>query len=190
MIEAQSNSKIAIQFMQTVDIENYQGVSTAMNSIKQSSSFNIQPGFESTAPVAPDETELLVENQFEFIGRHLFASYEECNLEALLDVQRLMKAMEIGIERSGASLLTTSSHQFPNGGFTALMLLSESHSSIHTYPEHRSCFIDMFTCGMTCRPEEFDKHMGLHLGAKIIHSNIVMRGSNALISKLDRRGKQ
>jgi S-adenosylmethionine decarboxylase proenzyme len=37
-------------------------------------------------------------------------------------------------------------HQFQPHGYTLLYLLSESHFSIHTYPEYQSCYIDIFCC--------------------------------------------
>ena len=32
------------------------------------------------------------------------------------------------------------------GGYTGLVLLAESHASIHTYPETNTIFIDLFSC--------------------------------------------
>jgi S-adenosylmethionine decarboxylase len=39
------------------------------------------------------------------------------------------------------------SHQFKPQGVTAICLLSESHISIHTWPEKREAAVDVFTCG-------------------------------------------
>ena len=64
--------------------------------------------------------------------------------------------MEQAVEACGATLLNSARHVFPPDGMTIVMLLSESHASIHTYPEHNSCFVDLFTCGLDCQAEEFD----------------------------------
>jgi len=38
-------------------------------------------------------------------------------------------------------------HQFPNtGGITGLALLSESHLACHTFPEHQSLCLNVFSC--------------------------------------------
>jgi S-adenosylmethionine decarboxylase len=38
-------------------------------------------------------------------------------------------------------------HQFPHtGGITGLALLSESHLACHTFPEHQSLCLNVFTC--------------------------------------------
>jgi S-adenosylmethionine decarboxylase len=45
------------------------------------------------------------------------------------------------------TILGEESHKFSPQGFTGLLLLSESHISIHTYPERGYAAIDVFTCG-------------------------------------------
>jgi spermidine synthase len=48
---------------------------------------------------------------------------------------------------SGMTYLGSSFHLFPSGGLTAVFLLSESHMSIHTWPEHSFAALDIYTCG-------------------------------------------
>lgn len=45
-------------------------------------------------------------------------------------------------------------HQFSPMGYSYAYVLSESHFTIHTYPEYRSCYIDMFCCNPAFQPEE------------------------------------
>jgi S-adenosylmethionine decarboxylase len=97
-----------------------------------------------------------VVSEYDFIGRHFMASYVGCAANALHDLECLEDAMQKAVRASGATLLNTARHVFPTGGATIVMLLSESHASIHTYPEHDSCFVDLFTCGLDCQPEAFD----------------------------------
>ncbi len=40
-------------------------------------------------------------------------------------------------------------HEFPGGGVTGVLLLSESHFSVHTWPERGHATADLFTCGAT-----------------------------------------
>ncbi len=107
--------------------------------------------------VQPDLNRPCSAEEHQFAGRHLLSSYLDCDASVLSNVGNLLAAMTSAVEASGATLLKTSYHVFPEGGMTAVMLLSESHASIHTYPEHKACFVDIFTCGDTCRPEEFDR---------------------------------
>jgi S-adenosylmethionine decarboxylase proenzyme len=44
------------------------------------------------------------------------------------------------------TILQKSTHVFEPQGFTAIYLLSESHISIHTFPEKKYASIDIYTC--------------------------------------------
>lgn len=116
---------------------------------------------------------------FDFVGQHLMASYEECTLDRLLEFGELKAQMEYAIELTGATLLAVSDYVFPNGGYTALFLLAESHASIHTYPEHKSCFIDVFTCGTNCDPAKLDEHMRDFLKPERARAQTLSRGRTA-----------
>lgn len=101
--------------------------------------------------------------EFEFVGRHLLASYVGCDAAALADEIGLVAAMKAAVKASGATLISSIQHSFTPSGMTAVMLLSESHASIHTYPEHQACFVDLFTCGRGCSAERFDAEMCQYL---------------------------
>ena len=112
---------------------------------------------------------------YEFWGRHLIATYGECDEAALRDHASLLRVLETTARASGATVLQTVSKSFSSSGLTAVLLLSESHASIHTYPEHRSCFVDLFTCGSHCHPERFGKLLTDYLRPGIAHQQIILR---------------
>lgn len=91
-----------------------------------------------------------------FQGVHFLASYTGCNQQALENVEALEKVMQEATLASGATILKVASCIFPSNGLTLVILLSESHASIHTYPEHAACFVDLFTCGSRCFHQKFD----------------------------------
>jgi len=47
----------------------------------------------------------------------------------------------------GATILFEHVHQFEPGGFSGILLLAQSHASIHTWIEDRLVSIDVFACG-------------------------------------------
>lgn len=48
----------------------------------------------------------------------------------------------------GATILDVKFHYFePQGGVTGVVLLAESHMSIHTWPENNYAAVDIFVCG-------------------------------------------
>lgn len=110
-----------------------------------------------------------------FQGVHFLASYSECDTRALSDVEGLSAAMLDAVEKSGATLLNSSRWIFPPDGLTMVFLLSESHASIHTYPEHSSCFVDLFTCGDKCSAEIFDQVLRAYLKPQVIDQRTLVR---------------
>lgn len=114
--------------------------------------------------------------EFEFGGRHLFASYVDCDPESLCSPRELDRAMRRAIEASGATVIKDSRYTFEGGGMTNVYLLSESHASIHTYPEHNSCFVDIFTCGYVCEPIRFHEILVEYFKPKTVSKRLTNRG--------------
>ena len=112
---------------------------------------------------------------FAFKGTHFIASYSECDDTALRDVKALTIAMEKAVQACGAQILDSSCYIFPPDGMTMVFLLSESHASIHTYPEHKACFVDLFTCGDHCSFEKFDAALQEYLQPKVVNQKIMDR---------------
>lgn len=118
---------------------------------------------------------VILAQEYLFEGIHFCASYSDCNLEALCDMAVLEKVMLEASEKSGANILGYNSHVFPPYGLTLVVLLSESHASIHTYPEHNACFVDLFTCGSNCSSEIFDQILREYLQPKTVDTKLFFR---------------
>jgi S-adenosylmethionine decarboxylase proenzyme len=82
------------------------------------------------------------------MGHHVLLNLHECGradrLEYLDPFDSFISDL---LRRSGAEVVNTTSYQFEPCGYTLLSLLTTSHFSIHTWPEHRSAAVDVFTCG-------------------------------------------
>jgi S-adenosylmethionine decarboxylase len=68
----------------------------------------------------------------------------------LVDEARLLEIMRSAAEHGQAVVLGACSHVFPNGAVTAVLLLSQSHLSVHTWPERGVANFDLLTCGPLC----------------------------------------
>ena len=122
---------------------------------------------------APQEK--AAQESYEFVGRHLVVSYHGCDSDALRNIKQLPEVMKQGVSASGAQLLDSVEYVFAPDGLTMVLLLSESHASIHTYPEHGACFVDFFTCGTRCSAEKFDEILQKFLKPKRVDKQIIMR---------------
>lgn len=81
------------------------------------------------------------------MGKHYLLNLYGCSLSLLNNEFFLCDLLENAAEACGAHVLQTISHQFEPQGVTAICMLSESHISIHTWPEKKEAAVDVFTCG-------------------------------------------
>jgi len=82
------------------------------------------------------------------------------------------------IVNSGMTFLGSRSHLFPGGGLTAVWLLSESHLSIHTWPEHGFIALDIYTCGNSLAADRLVESMFGMLKPRSSKVSFVERGSD------------
>lgn len=94
---------------------------------------------------------------YAFKGTHYTAQFYGCDHEAISKWIYTYSYFVRGCDDCGATVLRAIPHVFENGAVTAVALLSESHASIHTYPEHNAAFVDLFTCGDGCDWHKFEE---------------------------------
>jgi S-adenosylmethionine decarboxylase len=63
------------------------------------------------------------------------------------DIEVLSDLAARAVRAGGGHVLDTSHVVFPNGAITLVLILAESHLSIHTWPEESLIAIDLFSCG-------------------------------------------
>jgi len=62
------------------------------------------------------------------------------------DPKILKDAFSVLLNYSGYHVLNFVEHLFPNGGYTSLWLLAESHLAIHTFIEEQKTYIELSGC--------------------------------------------
>ncbi|MDP3275299.1 MAG: adenosylmethionine decarboxylase [Deltaproteobacteria bacterium] len=80
------------------------------------------------------------------IGRHLLVDLYECDADTLNDVALVERALRDAALAAHATALGAVFHQFVPQGASGVLLVAESHLSVHTWPEHRFAACDLFTC--------------------------------------------
>ena len=91
--------------------------------------------------------------EYSTFGRHVAVDTWGVDFDLLNNEEYLQAQMVDAAEACGATVLSVQSKQFEPQGATVLVLLSESHLSIHTYPERGFAAIDCYTCGETVDPQ-------------------------------------
>lgn len=85
--------------------------------------------------------------EYSIFGRHVIADFYEVEKSILDSMELIEKHLDQACQVANLTVVGRQSYKFEPLGVTALYLLSESHISIHTYPEHGYCSIDCYTCG-------------------------------------------
>ena len=83
----------------------------------------------------------------EFKGKLVWADFYEVDGKLLNDSKALEQICRSAAEYSGMHVHAIKSYVFEPQGVDVFVSLLESSIVIHTYPEHNSCFVDIFTCG-------------------------------------------
>jgi S-adenosylmethionine decarboxylase len=86
-------------------------------------------------------------------GWHVLVDISDAEPGALNDIEQLEHALLSAAINEGVTVLGVQRHAFDPSGVTILLLLSESHISLHTYPQQGKAFFDAFTCGVNLKPE-------------------------------------
>lgn len=81
------------------------------------------------------------------LGSHLILELYHCPAALLDDPQQVAQVMTQAVEASGATLIQPFFHQFAPQGVSGVIIISESHFSVHTWPEYGYAALDIFTCG-------------------------------------------
>lgn len=79
-------------------------------------------------------------------GIQLLGELSGCDADMLDDVEQLAELVERGVSECGLHQVSICSKKFEPIGVTVISLVSESHVSIHTYPESNHASIDIFHC--------------------------------------------
>lgn len=97
------------------------------------------------------------------LGRHLIAEYAECSRSKLADTGFIEESMKEAVRKSGATIVRSVFHRYSPQGVSGVVVIAESHMSIHTWPEYGYAAVDFFTCGPVVDPYKAHKYLGVRL---------------------------
>lgn len=83
-----------------------------------------------------------------YAGKHLIFDFWGVKPELCGDLDLIQNKIIQACEEAGATILGYNFHHFGEGfGVTGVVMLSESHASVHTWPEAGLMTFDVFMCG-------------------------------------------
>ena len=81
------------------------------------------------------------------LGTHIILELYGGNSSTLADPQQVESIIREAANRAGATIIESWSHHFHPLGVSAVLIISESHITIHSWPEHGYAAVDIFSCG-------------------------------------------
>jgi len=110
------------------------------------------------------------------LGRHLIVELFDCNPELLNNLEAVKGALVKAAQEARATIVATTFHQFNPCGLSGIVVIAESHLSIHTWPEHRYAAVDLFSCGEALRPDPAIRYLVNWLAAGRVSIVELQRG--------------
>ncbi len=110
------------------------------------------------------------------MGRHVIAELWGCNVEKLNNVSFIEQVFVDAALKAGAEVREVAFHKFAPHGVSGVVIISESHLTIHSFPEHGYASIDVYTCGDRIDPNVASSYIAEALGATTSEVIEVPRG--------------
>lgn len=110
------------------------------------------------------------------LGTHVILDLEGCPERLLTDTETIRRKLKQAAEQAGATIVGEAFHEFNPPGVSGVLLIAESHLSVHTWPSLGTAALDVYTCG-----KNFDAHKAadllvVSLGARRQQRVVVHRG--------------
>ncbi len=110
------------------------------------------------------------------LGRHILAEFYGCPQEILCNLDLIKEHMVAAAIEAGAEVREAVFHQFCPQGVSGVVVISESHLAIHTWPEYGYAAVDVFTCGQTVNPWVSCNYLKQAFSAQNMSAREIKRG--------------
>jgi len=109
-------------------------------------------------------------------GTHIICELSGCDTRVLTDLGRVRSIMVAAAKEANAEVLKVAFHRFDPHGVSGVVVIAESHLSIHTWPESGYAAVDFYTCGDHTDPWRACEYAAEKLGAQSMLTTEVKRG--------------
>ena len=100
------------------------------------------------------------------LGRHLLLELFDCDSDSINNLEAVKSSLIEAARRAQATIVDVVFHEFNPFGISGVVVIAESHLSIHTWPEYRYAAVDVFSCGEVLQPEIAVNYLVEQFGAE------------------------
>ena len=123
-------------------------------------------------------------------GKHLILDFYDCDPELINDSSFLLEACTSAARKANATILDTHLHKFEPQGISVLIILQESHLSLHSFPEESYVSVDIYSCGDCAEPLNAMGFLKEKFCSQTVIYKNLLRGINRQITDNFCYGKQ
>ncbi|MDY6909707.1 MAG: adenosylmethionine decarboxylase [Thermodesulfobacteriota bacterium] len=110
------------------------------------------------------------------LGKHLIVELYHCDADRINQVEEVERILVEAVNISKATIVQPVFHQFSPHGVSGVVVIAESHFSIHTWPEFGYCALDIFTCGDQIDSDASLRYIKKELRAESLFVTEIRRG--------------
>jgi len=100
------------------------------------------------------------------LGTHILLELKDCNTKLLDDLRQIEMLMVEAAKKAKATVIESRFHRFNPFGISGVVVIAESHLTIHTWPEHAYAAVDIFTCSKLLQPKIATDYLIKGFGSK------------------------
>lgn len=93
------------------------------------------------------------------LGKHILLEMKDCDKNILANLAEVRNALVSAAQEAKATIVEIAFHEFSPFGISGMVIIAESHLSIHTWPEYGFAAVDVFTCGDLIKPETAARYL-------------------------------
>lgn len=112
----------------------------------------------------------------EALGRQILVEFYDCDQSKINDVSYIENSLIQATKASQATIISHNFHKFSPYGISGVVVIAESHVTIHTWPEYNYAAVDIFTCGETIDPWVIQEELKNYFESKSVSSMEMKRG--------------
>ncbi len=110
------------------------------------------------------------------LGRHVLLELSGCPADLLNDLEFTRMALLEAAERAEVTIVSDNFNKFNPHGISGVIVIAESHITIHTWPEYEYAAVDIFTCGDNALTERAVSYIIDAFKPENYKSKVVLRG--------------
>ncbi len=107
---------------------------------------------------------------------HTLLEYYDCSAERLRRARTIRALLCTAVRQGGGKIVKTVFHNFMPYGVSGVVVITESHVTIHTWPEHAYAAVDIFSCSAKLDHRRIRNHLKRALGARRVARKSFRRG--------------